>query len=161
MLSSVHVGTYQVALVVHLLGAFMFVGGILVVGISFEAARRRPAPAEIALVLSIARIGILLVAVGTLLTGAFGLWLVHLGGWGYGSTWVSASIVLFAVALAIGGIGGQRPKQARRLATSLAEQNAPVTDELRALLDDRISLAENYVSLALIVAVVVLMVIKP
>ena len=86
---------------------------------------------------------------------------MDLGRWGYGSGWVDASIGMIVVALALGGLGGQRPKQARRLASQLAEQNAPVNDELRALLDDRFSLAENYVSLLLILVIVAFMVFKP
>jgi uncharacterized membrane protein len=154
-------GTYNLALVLHLLGALAFVGGIVLAGAAFEAARRRTRPAEIALLLSMTRIGVLLVAVGTLLIAAFGLWLVHLGHWGYGSGWVDASIGLYVAALVLGGLEGQRPKQARHLAAQLAEQDAPVNDELRALLDDPVSRAENYGSLALIIGIVVIMVFKP
>lgn len=153
--------TYDLALVLHLLGAITFTAGIVLAGVAFEAARRRRQPAEIALLLSVTRIGVLLVGVGTLLIAAFGLWLVHLGSWGYGSGWVDTSIGLYLAALALGGFGGQRPKQARKLASALAEQRAPVTDELRTLLDDPVSLASNYLSLALVVAIVVIMVVKP
>jgi uncharacterized membrane protein len=156
-----HVGTYQVVLVLHLLGAFMFVAGIVLTAGVFEVARRRPEPAEVALLLATTRLGVLLVALGTVLTGAFGLWLVHLGHWGYGSTWVSTSIALYAAALALGGLGGRRPKQARRRATRLAREGERADDELRALLDDPLSRAANYASLLMIVAVVVLMVLKP
>jgi len=107
------------------------------------------------------RIGVLLVAVGALLLAAFGLWLVHLGSWGYGSGWVVASMVLYVVALALGGLGGQRPKQARKLASRLAERDAPVSDELRALLDDPVSRAENHASLLVVLVMLVLMVFKP
>lgn len=152
--------TYNVALVLHLLGVITFVAGIVVAGLAFESARRRQQAAEIALLLSITRFGVLLVALGTLLIAAFGFWLVHLGSWGYGSGWVDASIGLFIAALALGGFGGQRPKQARRLAVDLAKQQAPVDGSLRALLDDPISRAANYGSLVLIVAIVVIMVFK-
>lgn len=107
----------NVALFFHLLGALLFVAGIVLAGAAFEAARRREQPAEIVLLLGLARIGVLLVAVGGLLLGVFGLWLVHLGHFGYGSGWVDAAIVLYILALVLGGIGGQRPKQARRLAS--------------------------------------------
>lgn len=153
---------YNIALVLHLLGAITFVAGIVVAGVAFEAARRRPlAAAEIALLLSITRVGVLLVALGTVLIAAFGFWLVHLGSWGYGSGWVDTSIGLFLVALALGGFGGQHPKQARRLATDLAGRQAPVSQDLRALLDDPVSRAANYASLLLILAIVVIMVVKP
>jgi uncharacterized membrane protein len=153
--------TYNVALVFHVLGALLLFAGIVLAGVAFEAARRRPRAAEIALLLSLTRIGVLLVALGTLLIAAFGLWLVHLGDWGYGSGWVDASIGMYLAALVLGGLGGRRPKQARLLATRLAEQNAPVNDELRALLNDRLSLAVNYGSLLLILVIVGFMVFKP
>jgi len=103
---------------------------------------------------------VLLVAVGGLLLGVFGLWLVHLGHFGYGSGWVDAAIVLYILALALGGIGGQRPKQARRLASQLASGGSPASDKLRAILDDRAARAANYASLALVLAILVLMVVQ-
>lgn len=152
---------YNVAFFCHILGVLAFVAGIVLAGAAYEAARRRDTPGEIALLLGLTRVGVALVGVGGLVAGAFGLWLVHLGHWGYGSAWVSASIALYVVVLALGGLGGQRPKQARLLAVQLAGADATVTAELRALLDDRVSRAENYGSLLLVVAIVALMCFKP
>jgi uncharacterized membrane protein len=150
----------NVALFFHIVGALLFVAGIVVAGVAFEAARRRDRPAEIALLLGLARTGVPLVVVGGLLLPVFGLWLVHLGHFGYGSGWVDASIALFAVALTLGGLGGRRPKQARQLATQLAANAAPLSDELRALLDNPVSRAANYGSLAAVLVILVLMVFK-
>lgn len=152
---------YDLALVGHLLGALLFVSGIVLAAVAFEAARRRRQPGEIALLLSLTRIGVLLVVVGTLLLAVLGLWLVHLGNWGYGSAWVGGSIALFLGALGLGGLGGQRPKRARHLATRLAEEGGAITSALRAMLDDRVSRGANYGSLVLVLAIVVLMVFKP
>ena len=151
----------DVALFFHLLGALLFVAGIILAGAAFEVARRRERPAEITLLLGLTRIGVVLVAVGGLLLAVFGLWLVHLGGFGYGSGWVDAAIALYLLALVLGGLGGQRPKQARRLATGLHADDLPVTDEVRRLLDDRLSRTANYSSLIAILAILVLMVFKP
>lgn len=151
----------NVALFFHLLGALLFVAGIALAGTAFEAARRRERPAEVALLLGLTRIGVLLVAVGGLLLPIFGLWLVHLGHFGYGSGWVDAALVLYVIAFALGGLGGQRPKQARELARRLAEHDAPMSEELRGLLDDPVSRAENYGSLAVVFVILVLMVFKP
>jgi uncharacterized membrane protein len=151
----------NVAMFFHLLGALLFVAGIVLAGTAFEAARRRDRPSEIALLLGLTRIGVLLVAVGGLLLPIFGLWLVHLGHFGYGSGWVDAAIGLYVIVLVLGGLGGQRPKQARRLATRLAAEQAPVNEELRALLDERLSRAENHASLLVVLVILVLMVFKP
>jgi uncharacterized membrane protein len=84
----------DVALFFHLLGALLFVAGIVLAGAAFETARVHQRPAEIVLLLGLTRIGVLLVAVGGLLLPIFGLWLVHLGHFGYGSGWVDAAIAL-------------------------------------------------------------------
>lgn len=151
----------DVALFFHLLGAFAFVAGTIVAGVAFETARRRTTPAEIALLLSLSRIGVLLVALGTLLVLGFGLWLVHLGAWGYGAGWVDAALGLLAATVVLGTIGGQKPKRARKLARDLAADGAPVSVELRALLDDRATLATNYLSALMLLAIIALMVFKP
>jgi uncharacterized membrane protein len=153
---------HEVALFLHLLGVLLFVAGIVLAGVAFEAARRRQRPAEIVLLLGLTRIGVLLVAGGALLLLGGGLWLVGIeGNVGFRTGWLDAAIALFVLAMALGGFGGQRPKQARLLATRLAEQDAPVGAELRALLDDRISRAVNYTSAALVLAILALMVFKP
>jgi uncharacterized membrane protein len=151
----------DVALFFHLLGALLFVAGIVVAGVAFEAARRRDRPSEIALLLGLTRIGVALVGAGALLVLAFGLWLVHLGGFGFGAGWIDAALALYAVALVLGALGGRRPREARRLASALAREDAPASDELRALLTDRPSLAANYAAAAAVVAILVLMVFKP
>jgi hypothetical protein len=108
------------ALFFHLLGAFLFVAGVVVAGVAFEVARRRTQPLEIAVLLGLARIGALFVAVGSLVVLLFGLWLVHIERIGYGAGWVDAALALFVAVGVLGGIGGQRPKRARKLATRLA-----------------------------------------
>lgn len=152
---------FEVALFLHLLGVVAFVAGIVLAGVAFEAARRREQPAEIALLLGLTRFGALLVVAGGLLLLACGMWLVDLEHLGYDTGWIQAAIGLYVLALLLGGAGGQRPKQARRLATRLASDGAPATDELRALLDDRLSLAANYLSGLFVLAILALMVFKP
>lgn len=97
-----------------MLGALLFVAGIVLVGVCFEVARRRERPAEVAVLLGLTRIRVVLVGVGAVLLLGFGPWLMHLGGFGYGAGWVDAAIALYVVALALGAIGGHRPKQALR-----------------------------------------------
>ncbi len=152
---------YNVALFFHLLGAFALVAGTVFAGAAFEAARRRETPAEIALLLGLIRVGVILVGLGTLLVLAFGLWLVRLGQWGYGTGWVAAALILLALTVVFGAAGGQRPKRARKLAVQLREDRSTSTPELQALLDDRTALALNYLSALLLLAIIVLMVFKP
>ncbi len=154
-------GVTEFALFLHILGALAFVSGVAVAGVSFESARRREAPAEIALLLGLSRIGAVLVMVGGTLVFVCGLWLVGLGDFSFGDGWISAALGLFLLALALGALGGQRPKQARLLATRLAGEGRPASPELRELLDDGRSMAVNYVAAAIVVAILALMVFKP
>jgi hypothetical protein len=149
------------ALFLHLLGALIFTAGIAVAGLSFESARRRERPDEVALLLALSRSGALLVGVGAVLLLACGLWLVELEDVGFGAGWVEAAIGLFAAALGLGAIGGLRPRSARMLAKRLAEEGAPASAELRRLLDDRASRAANYASAILVLAILALMAFKP
>ena len=149
------------ALFVHLVGAFLFVAGILVAGIAHRIARRRDHAGEVALLLGIARTGALLVLVGAVLVLAFGLWLVDLRGHSLGETWIVGALTLFALALVLGALGGRRPRQARLLAGQLARNNDAVSHELRRLLDDRVSALANYAAVAAVVAVLALMVWQP
>jgi uncharacterized membrane protein len=89
----------------------MFVAGIVVAGSAFEAARRRERPAEVALLLGLTRIGVLLVAVGGLMLPIFGLWMVHLGSWGYGSGWIDWALGLYVVALLLGALVASDPSR--------------------------------------------------
>jgi uncharacterized membrane protein len=149
------------ALFLHILGVLLFVSGIVLAGVAFESARRRQAASEIDLLLRLSRLGAALVGSGMLLVLVFGLWLVHLGHWGYDAGWVQAAIVLFAVAAVLGGLGGVAPRRARQLAAQLAAEERPVSDELRALLDDRNAQILNYASALTVLAILVLMVWKP
>jgi uncharacterized membrane protein len=153
--------TAEWALFFHIVGAFLFVGGAIVAAVGFEAARRRARPAEIALLLGLTRVGVALVALGAVLVLAFGLWLVGLGPWDLGTAWVAAALVLFAVAVVLGWVGGQQPKRARRLAVRLAREGRDDDAQLRRLLDDRRARTANYATALVVLAIVVLMVFKP
>jgi hypothetical protein len=151
----------SLALFMHLLGAFLLIGGTMVAGVGFETARRRERPDEIALLLGVTRVGVLLVVVGELIVLAFGLWLVELRHVGYRTGWVVASLAMLGAAAVIGALGGRRPKQARLLATRLAAADQTTTPQLRALLDDRSSRTANYLSSVLVLGIVALMVFQP
>ena len=151
----------DLATFLHLLGALLLAAGVAVAGVGFEAARRREQPAEIAILLRVTLAGAALATAGLLLVLVFGLWLVHLEHYSFHTGWIESALGLYVVMLALGHLGARRPRQARLLATGLAAEGQPMTAELRALLDDRASRAANYLSLALVVAILALMVFKP
>lgn len=152
---------YDLALIFHLVGAFSLVSGTVVAMVSSEAARRRSSCSDIALLLGIARASVGFVAGGILVAGAFGLWLVTLGNWGYATPWVASAIGLLAFVTVAGAAGGQRPKRARKLAERLAHEGLAPTDELRSMLRARAWRWLSYAAEAALLAIIVLMVTKP
>ena len=123
------VTSYTIALLGHIVGVLLFVSGIVLAGVPFEVARRRSDPAEISLILSLTRIGVLFVAAGTVMVLGFGLWLVHLGRFGYDAGWVQAALVLFVVALALAGsAGAARSRRASERRGSLLTMPRPMTN---------------------------------
>jgi uncharacterized membrane protein len=151
---------YRWALFFHLVGALLFFSGLAVAAVAQLSARRRRRPSEVALLLGAARTGVLLVALGTVLILAFGLWLADLSGYGLGG-WVLGALVLFLASVLLGGLGGQAPKRARLLAERLAQAGDEASPELAALLENRRADALNAAAAVSAVAVLVLMVWKP
>ena len=153
--------SYETALFLHILGAVLFFAGMAVAGAGYLTAMRRERPSEIALLLGLTRFGVLLVAVGTVLVLAFGLWLVDLTGYSLGDGWVASALALFAVSSALGTAGGRRPKEARLLATRLAHEGDLPDQALRQLLRGRAALWVNYGAALAALAILALMVFKP
>jgi uncharacterized membrane protein len=136
--------------------------GMSVAAVADEAARRRERPSEIAALLGPARVGVVFVAAGTVCILAGGFWLVgSIGAYSLGDGWISASLALLVAAFVVGGLGGQRPKGARLLASRLAREGDAPSEELRTLLDDPLSRAANYVAAIAVIAALAIMVWKP
>lgn len=152
---------YPVLLCCHLLGAFTLVSGSVVAAVGAEVAAVHQDSAGIAALLGLSRLGARFVIVGTIVTAAFGLCLVHVGRWGYTTPWVESAITLLTAVIVIGAFGGHRPKRARLLATELASQGREPTEELRALLSDRTSAILNYLAGTVLLGIIVVMVTKP
>ena len=148
------------ALFCHLLGAFLLVGGMVVTGVAFEAARRGQTPLQVATLLGLARVGALLVVAGTVLVAAFGLWLVDLGDVGYSDGLGRCRPRALRGHHRARAVGGRRPKHARRLA--VAERGRSRREPGAAAAARRSCRAAlNYLAALLVVAIVALMVFKP
>jgi uncharacterized membrane protein len=157
------VSTYDWLLFFHVTGAFFLVGGTVVAGFLTLAALRHERPSEIVALLGLIRISLPFIYAGVTLTLVFGLWLVHEAdqGYSFGDAWVIAALVLWVVANALGGIGGRRQEEARRLAAQLAGQGDTASPDLRARLVDPIGLALSFGSGLAVFAVLALMIWKP
>jgi uncharacterized membrane protein len=155
------VSKYDWALALHISGAFLLLGGSVVAGVFSLAALRRERPSEIEALLQLIRWGVGAVGIGSLMTLAFGLWLVDIAGYGWGEAWIVLALVLWVVSNAIGGIGGSRDKRTRLLAEQLAAEGDAPSPELHARLRDPVSLTLSWGSGVLVLAILALMIWKP
>ena len=153
--------TYDWLLFLHVLGAFLVLGGAVLAGVFNFAALRRERPSEIVMLFKFARVGVASIGIGMALTLVLGLWLVHHVGYGWGQTWIVLALVLWVVANALGGIGGSREKKTRELAERLAAEGDAPSAELTARLRDPMWLALSWGSGVVIIAILALMIWKP
>ena len=151
---------YDWALLLHLAAVICFFSGMAIATAAQIGAWGRERSGDVAAVLSLARLGVLVVAVGLVLVVGSGLWLVDETRRSLGDGWFSASLSLLVVSLLLGAVGGRKAKLARRLAESQAPE-APVGQEVRGLLRDRTALAANLLAAAAALAILVLMVWRP
>lgn len=151
---------YDWALLLHLAAAICFFSGMAIATAAQLGAWRRERSGDVAAVLSLARAGVLVVAVGLVLVLVSGLWLVEETRRSLGDGWISASLLLLVASLLLGAVGGRKAKLARRLAQSRAPES-PAGPEVQALLHDRAALAANVVAAAAALAILVLMVWRP
>ena len=100
----------------HLIGAFLFVGGSLVATVLRLAAIRRRAPADVALLLGAVRPAVPVVGLGFVLAVVMGFALVEKIGFDYGATWLSATFALLLWMLVVGAVAGRADRRTRELA---------------------------------------------
>ena len=145
----------------HMTGAFFFVSGSVTAGVLNVLAQRAERPSESALLLRLIRITVIVIGIGIVSTLIFGIWLWHEKGYAIGAVWIWASIVLWVIANALGGMGGKQQERTRKLAEQLAASGDTMTDELRALLRDPRANALSWLAGAATIAILVLMIWKP
>ncbi len=112
---------YDWLLLVHILGAFLFLSGSIVAGVLALAAMQRERPSEIALLFRLVRPAVFVVGVGSLVALGIGIWLAEYVGYGLGRGWVVAAIVLWAASSALAGPAGKTMRHTREFAERLAE----------------------------------------
>jgi uncharacterized membrane protein len=156
------VSTSDWLLMIHVSGAFLFVGGGAAAGALNIRAWYAERPSEVATLLRlISRVAVPAIGIGSIITLVFGIWLVHHLGYSYGAFWVWAAIVLWLVAGALGGRGGKYQSKAGTEAARLAAEGDTMTPELRALVRDPVGNALSYASGLVLVLILILMIWKP
>jgi uncharacterized membrane protein len=154
--------TYNWLLMLHVTGAFLFLGGGAAAGILNLRAWYAERPSEVALLLRlISRVAVPAIGVGSIASLVFGIWLVHHAGYSFGTFWIWAAIVLWVIAGALGGRGGTYQNKAGAEAGKLAAAGDTMTPELRALVRDPVGNALSYGSGLTLVLILILMIWKP
>lgn len=152
-------GTEQIALFFHLIGAFLFVSGSIGILMIRYTANSYTKPLEISLLLRTARYLVPLVAAGLILTIGFGLWLAHIENY-WTESWLIGTYVLVGYMVLVGGYAGGRDKKTRLLAESMQEHEYPNAELLRHL-KNSFTIGLNISMIVAIVLVIALMVFKP
>jgi len=158
------VDAYDTLLFLHLLAAFMMIGGALAYHILQFALLRRDRPSEVAALFGAGRLFGLLIQVGAVAVLIFGIWLAYVSTPEYGITdeWVITAIVLWVIAVALGFFGGNLYTKAAQLAGRLEAEGADAPSaELRAMIRSPRAALMTWGSTVLIVAILVLMIWKP
>jgi uncharacterized membrane protein len=151
----------QVLLFLHLVGAFLFVGGGLVAAVLRLAAIRPDRPSHVALLLRAVRPAVPLIALGLVLVLVFGFWLADRYGYDLGATWLTLTFVLLGWAVVVGGLAGRQDRHTRELAERLAREGDERSAELSERLRDPVNLALNGSLLVATVGILALMVWRP
>ncbi len=153
---------YEWLLFLHVLGAFLLLSGSVAVAAIQLSTVRRERPSEIALLLRLTRLPVLLVGLGAVMVLVFGVSLaLDVEAYDLTDGWIVGALLLWAVSVALGSVGGARAKQARLEAERLARGDDRPTPELRRLVRDPAALALNLTSGAAVVAILALMIWKP
>lgn len=154
--------TYDWLLMIHVTGAFLFLGGGAAAGILNYRAWRAERPSEVVVLLRlIARVAVPVLGVGSVVALVIGIWLVHHANASYGAFWVWAAIVLWFVVGALGSRSGRHQQRVLEEATKLERAGDTMTPELRALVRDPVGNALAYGSGLTIVLILILMIWKP
>jgi uncharacterized membrane protein len=154
--------TYDWLLMIHVTGAFLFLGGGIAAGVLNLRAWHAERPSEVALLLRlISRVALPAIGIGSVTTLVIGIWLVHHAGYSFGAFWVWAAIVLWFVVGGLGARSGRYQERTAREARRLADAGDTMTSELRALVRNPVGNALAYGSGLTILLILILMIWKP
>jgi uncharacterized membrane protein len=150
------VDSYTVFKFIHVLFAVVWVGGALMLQVLAEFALRSTLPGRAAEFAREAEwVGMRVFLPSSIIVLLVGLWLVHDGGWGFGSFWIIAALVAFVLSVVTGAgfIGPESGRLAKEIEAQGADAPA-IKDRIRRIL------MISRVELAVLIFIVFLMVTK-
>lgn len=153
--------TYHWLLTFHITAAFFFLGTAATATIFNVLAVTSSRPSDAAVYLRLIRRVLPLMFLGIGGTLVFGIALWREQGYGIGTGWIWASLVLWALAGFFGQRGGEHQEKAREMAEKHAAAGDLPNDELRAILRDPKGSAMSYLAGLATVGILVLMIWQP
>lgn len=154
---------YEWLLFLHVLAAFALVAALVVFWVIGIVARNVDVPSESLRYFRVSKPATILVAVGTIGTLIFGIWLaIERDEYQVWDGWILGALVLWAVSTELGRRGGKTYAEAAQLASRLvAEGRDGPNVELRGLLQDRTAILQNAVSSLVVLLILIDMIYKP
>jgi hypothetical protein len=115
-------------LALHLLAAFSLVGALVIFWIMIVALWNTDSTTRVASLMTVSKVGTIMVAAGSIGTIVFGVWLaISVDGYEVWDGWVIAAIVLWAIAAEIGRRAGEGYGEAGNEAVKLAAAGTPTS----------------------------------
>jgi uncharacterized membrane protein len=115
-------------LALHLLSAFALIGALVIFWIMIVALWNTDSTTRVASLMTVSRVGTVMIAAGSIGTIVFGIWLaISLDAFQVWDGWVIAAIVLWAIAAEVGRRAGEGYGEAGLEAGKLAEAGTPTS----------------------------------
>ena len=154
-------GLYDWLLALHVLSAFAWVSALVVYTVVITSGWGASVPSEVARMFRVAKVGDALIAIGMIGTIVFGIWLA-LDEYEIWDGWIIAALVLWLAAAAVGGRTGKHYNAVRDRANALVAEGRNNPDaELGAALSAQRGIVLHGLSIAITVALLVVMIYKP
>jgi uncharacterized membrane protein len=150
-------------LFLHIAAAFALVAALVLYSVLIAVVWNKDAPADVARLFGISKVGDVLIAVGSIGVLVFGIWLaIEDDNYHPWDGWVIAALVLWLVMGALGSRTGKIYDATRDRARTLAEEgnNAP-NGELRAMVQDRRGLWLHIAGMVTVLVLLIDMIFKP
>jgi uncharacterized membrane protein len=156
------VSRYDWLLFLHVLSAFAVVAAVVLFSVVIAAGRQTDVPSEVERLFRVARVGDVLVAVGSVGVLIFGIWLaIDVDAYKIWDGWIIAAFVLW---LALGAVGSRASRiynAARDRARQLAREGDAPSAELQALVRSSAGLRLQIAAVVIVLAFLVDMIFKP
>jgi uncharacterized membrane protein len=154
---------YDWLLALHVLAAFSLVAALVLYTVVIVFSRNLAVPSDVARMFRVSRVGDAAIAVGSIGTLVFGVWLaIDSDAYQVWDGWVIAALVLWALSMETGRRTGTVYNGVRDRARGLvAEDRDSPQPELNAMLRSSTGLALHAATVVLIVALLVVMIYKP